>query len=74
MHHVKAMHVLQPIRNINQLKQPIMFVSAGCDVITYKLDLINPVVPLHVLVDVTIIHPFRYHGELVPFYIHTQQR
>jgi len=37
-----------------------------CD-ITHELDTINLSALLHIFIDVTVNHPFGYHGELVPF-------
>ena len=67
MYHVEAVHVLQSVRSIDKLGWPITIVSAGRDVIAHELGAINPFIPFHKLDNVTVIHPFGYHGESVPF-------
>ena len=67
MYHVKAVHILQSIRSIDKLNWLITIVSVGRRVITHELDAINPFMSFHKFDNVTVIHPFGYHGELVPF-------
>ena len=67
MHHVKAVHVLQSVRSIDELDWLITTVYVGGDVITHELDAINPFMFFHKFNDVTVVHPFRYHGESVSF-------
>ena len=74
MHHVKIVHVLQPIRSIDQLNQLATSVFTRYDTIAHELDTIDPFILLHELDDITVIHPFRHHREPVPFQIHTDER
>ena len=70
---MKAVHVLQPVRGIDQLNKSVARGFAGDELMPYKLDTVNPFVPLHELVYVAIIHPLGYHRELVSCQVHTEQ-
>ena len=64
MDDVKAMKILQPVRDIHQLRKTVRPVSVEMDVVTHELDPINFYVVLDELVDVTIIHPLRHQCKL----------
>ena len=61
MYHMKAMHVLQSVCSFGQLNCLAPFAQARDKPMTYKLDTINSFVFLYELIDIALIHPFRYH-------------
>ena len=65
VHYAKAVHVLQPIRSINQLNEPVMSVSTKYCAITHELDTI------YKIVDVSVIHPPGHHGKSTIHSIYT---
>ena len=74
VHHVNVMHVLQSIRGIGQLSKLATIASQTNGRITYELDTINPSVISDELIDISMIHPFRYHRESVMLQDHTNKR
>ena len=74
LHHVNAMHVLQPSRGVGQLNKSVVSgVYARYSPITHELDTINPSMFPNILADVTVIHPLRHHRKLASFQIHTNK-
>ena len=61
---VEAMKILQPVRNIHQLRRTVIPGSVEMNVVTHELDSIHLSVVLDELVDVTIIHPLRHQRKL----------
>ena len=74
VYHVRAMHVLQAVRNIGQLNGSVAPVSKRGSPATHELDTINPSMPLHKLVYIAVIHPLGHHCKPLRFQVHTKQR
>jgi len=56
MNHVELMHILQPIRNVNQLNGTSVGLLRD-QVRTYELGAIHTRIPLNKLVDISMVHP-----------------
>lgn len=67
MDHMDAMHIFQPIRDIDELSKSDMSVFTGYNKITHELDTISPWMIIYKLVDIAVIHPLGYHRKPVPF-------
>ena len=70
---MKTVHVLQPVRGIDQLNESVTSISARDECKAHELDTINPFAPRHELVDVAMIHPSGYHRKAVLFQVHAEQ-
>jgi len=64
MHHMKTVHVLQPICGIGQLDESVKLATTGYNATTYKLDTIHPLMLPDIPVDVPMAHQLRDHGKL----------
>jgi len=67
------MHILQAVRNVNQLNSALVRLSWGQE-ITHKLSAVDLLIPLDEVVDVSIFHPLRNQSEPVFTHCYSEER
>ena len=70
---MKTVHMLQPVRGIDQLNEPVASVPTRDKCIAHELDTINPFASHHELVNIAVIHPSGYHRKAMLFQVHAEQ-
>ena len=72
MDHAEIVHILQAVRNVNQLSntsgRPLQ-----SQVITYELTAVSVTIPLDEVVDVSVFHPLRNQREPVLGYCYSEE-
>ena len=74
MDHMNAVHILQPIDGIDKLSESVRSVPIWHGAITHELEMISSFMSPYELIDVTVIHPLRYHRKSALFQINTNKR
>ena len=74
MNNVAVMHILQAIRNINQLNSESAGVLLGVKRSTYKHSTVYMWVILNEFIDVSILHPLGNHCKPIFTHCHPEQR
>lgn len=73
MDHAEVMHILQTVRNVNQLNTTSARVIRG-QVVTCKLNAVNMLIPLDKVIDIPIFHPFGNQSEPMITHCHSKER
>ena len=73
MDYTEVVHVLQAIRNVNQLNSASARLTTGV-VIIYKLSAINLHIPLDEIIDIPVFHPVRNQRKPVFTNCHSEKR
>jgi hypothetical protein len=74
VNHPEAMHIRQPVRDVNQLKRTSVRLCGGGDQgTTHKLSAVYMSIFLDELVDVPVIHPLRNHRKPAFAYRYSKQ-
>ena len=70
--YAEVMHILQTVRNINQLNSTLVRLLRG-QAATYELSAVGVPIPLDELVDIPILHPLRNQSESVFTHRHPKE-